>query len=138
MPLASNPIKDLGRSERGIEIRHRRVQRKLVPLDELQRGYRSDQLDHGGDAKAPYRAVMAGPLGKAAPAENALVDDAIIGRGQAPRLPAHSPALVAALEHGIDVGKCSGGKPGRSPGRAQIGRRLTPAAPMAARPSPSL
>ncbi len=96
-------VKHLGRPERGIDVRHRSIQRKLVLLDELQRGDRSDRLNHRGDTK--YGIARHGrPPVKPAPAENALIHDALVGRGQGHH-PRHFLCTGGRAEHRVDLGK---------------------------------
>ena len=98
-------VEDLRRAELRIDIRHRSVQRKLALFDKLQRGHRSDRLDHRGDAK--HRIARHGRLGvKAAAAENALVDDVIVGRGQCHDA-GHLPGARCGAQHRVDLGKGS-------------------------------
>ena len=100
-------VEHLRRPERGVDIGHRSVQRKLLLLDELQGGHRRDQLDHRGDTKNGitrhgWRFV------KPTLPENSLIHDAIVSRRQCHHS-GHFGCARCGAEHRVDVGQCAEG-----------------------------
>ena len=106
-------VEHLRRADRGLDSGHRRVQRQLVLLDELQRGHRRNHLHHRGDAKHRV-ARHGGAVAEPALAEYALIEHAIVSRRQGHDSRHFSRARCGA-EHRIDLGKRS---------RLRVGRRL--------------
>ena len=105
-------IEHLRRADRGLDIGHRRIQRQLVLLDELQRRHRRNQLHHRGDAKHRV-ARHGGPVAEPALAENSFIEEAMVGRRQGHDSRYFSCTRCGA-EHQIDLGKRS---------RFRLGRR---------------
>ena len=100
--FAVEAIEHLRRADRGFDIGHRRVQRQLVLLDELQRGHRRNQLHHRGDAKHRV-ARHGGAVAEPALAENPLIEDAMVGRRQG-HYSRHFSRARRGAEHRIDLG----------------------------------
>ena len=124
-------IEHLRRAERRLDIRHRRVQRQLVLLDELQRRHRRNQLHHRGDAK--HRVTRhGGPVAEPALAENTLIENAMVG-GRQGHDSRHFSRSRRGAEHRIDLGKRFGLGLGR---RLRTGGYRVPQAQRAGRRQP--
>ena len=124
-------VEHLRRAERGLDVRHRRVQRQLVLLDELQRRHRRNQLHHRGDAK--HRVTRhGGPVAEPALAENTLIENAMVGRRQG-HDSRHFSRSRRGAEHRIDLGKRFGLGLGR---RLRTGGYRVPQAQRAGRRQP--
>ena len=114
--LGVEAVEHLRRVDRGLDVGHRRIERKLVLLDELQRGHRRNHLHHRGDAK--HRVTRhGGAFAEPALAENPLIEEAMVGCRQGHDSRYFSRARRCA-EHRIDLGKRFG---------LRSGRRLRPA-----------
>ena len=106
-------VEHLRRADRWLDSGHRRVERKLVLLDELQRGHRRNHFHHRGNAK--HRVTRHdGAVAEPALAEYALIEHAIVS-GRQGHDSRHFSRARCGVEHRIDLGKRS---------RLRVGRRL--------------
>src|SRR5580704_4881483 len=95
IPYGIESVEHLGRAERWVDVGHRSIKRKLVLLDELQRGDAKHRIaGHGRPALKP------------APAENALIDDALVSRSQGHH-PRQFPSTRRITKNRVELGKRS-------------------------------